>query len=232
MLVTPPFGASSNIALWRAYSKPPVELVVADLVFARKNNPMDIESIDKKCEDTDISIIRNEIELFFEDKAKLFVFKDQYFYLEGKNICMSGDNLITQKQMWRRAYRKRKAPDNAKNDDEFFAYIILPRIRNIYRSNVNNVRNSTYGYNDNPFLFFKVLRNIYICEFDETKASEPLDYVEKAIIQTKSFWVLFGLGAEGYAECERAFCVRGILELCADEKYRKFLCTDYGMKTM
>ena len=31
MLATPPFGASSNIALWRAYSKPPVELVVADL---------------------------------------------------------------------------------------------------------------------------------------------------------------------------------------------------------
>lgn len=34
MLVTPPFGASSNIALWRAYSKPPVELVVADLEIA------------------------------------------------------------------------------------------------------------------------------------------------------------------------------------------------------
>lgn len=34
MLVTPPFGASSNIALWRAYSKPPVELVVADLDHA------------------------------------------------------------------------------------------------------------------------------------------------------------------------------------------------------
>ena len=33
MLVTPPFGASSNIALWRAYSKPPVELVVADLDY-------------------------------------------------------------------------------------------------------------------------------------------------------------------------------------------------------
>lgn len=30
-LVTPPLGASSNIALWRAISKPPVELVVADL---------------------------------------------------------------------------------------------------------------------------------------------------------------------------------------------------------
>lgn len=68
---------------------------------------------------------------------------------------------------------------------------------------------------------------MYICEFDETKASEPLDYVEKAIIQTKSFWVLFGLGAEGYAECERAFCVRGILELCADEKYENFCVKGY-----
>ena len=75
--------------------------------------------IDKKCEDTDINIIKNEIELFFTDKAKLFLFKDNYLSLEGTIICMSGDNLITQKQMWRRAYRKRKAPDNAKNDDEF-----------------------------------------------------------------------------------------------------------------
>jgi hypothetical protein len=31
MLATPPFGASSNIALLRANSKPPVELVVANL---------------------------------------------------------------------------------------------------------------------------------------------------------------------------------------------------------
>lgn len=33
MLVTPPCGASSNIALWRAKIKPPVELVVGDLVL-------------------------------------------------------------------------------------------------------------------------------------------------------------------------------------------------------
>lgn len=32
MLATPPFGASSNKALLRANIKPPVELVVADLV--------------------------------------------------------------------------------------------------------------------------------------------------------------------------------------------------------
>ena len=31
MLATPPFGASSNIALWRANNKPPVELVVVNL---------------------------------------------------------------------------------------------------------------------------------------------------------------------------------------------------------
>ena len=54
---------------------------------------MDIESIDKKCEDTDIRTIKNEIELFFEDKAKLFILKDKYFFLEGENICMSGDIL-------------------------------------------------------------------------------------------------------------------------------------------
>ena len=39
MLVTPPFGASSNIALWRAYSKPPVELVVADLSVKEYEDP-------------------------------------------------------------------------------------------------------------------------------------------------------------------------------------------------
>ena len=41
MLVTPHCGASSNIALWRAYCKTPVELVVADLdalPMGRKEN--------------------------------------------------------------------------------------------------------------------------------------------------------------------------------------------------
>ena len=32
MLAIPPFGAGSNIALWRANIKPPVELVVDDLI--------------------------------------------------------------------------------------------------------------------------------------------------------------------------------------------------------
>ncbi len=31
MLEAPPFGARSNIVLWRAYNKPPVELIVDDL---------------------------------------------------------------------------------------------------------------------------------------------------------------------------------------------------------
>lgn len=45
MLVTPPFGASSNIALWRAYSKPPVELVVADLEkHLKKNSKKNLET--------------------------------------------------------------------------------------------------------------------------------------------------------------------------------------------
>ena len=42
MLVIPPFGASSNIALWRANIKPPVELVVDDLDWS---NNMSLISI-------------------------------------------------------------------------------------------------------------------------------------------------------------------------------------------
>lgn len=37
MLAIPPFWASSNIALWRANSKPPVELVVNDLGKANES---------------------------------------------------------------------------------------------------------------------------------------------------------------------------------------------------
>ena len=38
MLAIPPFGASSNIALWRANIKPPVELVVDDLDIGTLGN--------------------------------------------------------------------------------------------------------------------------------------------------------------------------------------------------
>ena len=38
MLAIPPCGASSNIALWRAKIKPPVELVVGDLEKCRKDS--------------------------------------------------------------------------------------------------------------------------------------------------------------------------------------------------
>ena len=36
MLATPPCEASSNIALWRAKIKPPVELVVGDWAIAKE----------------------------------------------------------------------------------------------------------------------------------------------------------------------------------------------------
>lgn len=184
---------------------------------------MNIEQIEEECRDTDINVIKNEIEIFFEDKACLFVFKDNNYYLGDTNICLSGDNLITKKQMWRRVHHQRKTPEGIENDKLFLSYIVLPRIKNDYSSNVNLVRNSTYGYNDNPFLLFNTLRKMYICEFNESISNEPLDTVEKSIIQTKEFWELFGRGIEGYMECERAFCVNGILELCEKDKYKKFL---------
>lgn len=184
---------------------------------------MNIGLVDKECGDTETEVIKDEIKIFFGDNAEKFTFKNKYFYLNDTNICLSGDNLITKKQMWRRSYHKRKAPDGVKNDDKFLAYIVLPRIQNNYRSNVNSTRNSTFGYNDNPFLFFYVLNKMYKCEFDESKTSESLDYVEKSIVLTKAFWELFGQGVEGYAECEKAFCVSGILKLCEEDKYKVFL---------
>ena len=186
--------------------------------------------IDKECKDTDPSVIQDEIKIFLGDKAEQFVFEDNYFYLKGTNICLSGDNLITKKQMWRRIYHKRKTIDEVNNDNVLSAYIVLPRIKNDYRSNVNNIRSSTWGYNDNPFVFFDVLRDMYICYFDEKKISKQLDWVEKAIIRTKVFWELFGQGEEGYKNCEVAFCVRGIRELCEEEKYKVFLCKNIPRK--
>ena len=185
---------------------------------------MENVNIDKKCRDTDVSVIKDEIEIFFSDIVEQFVFEDKYFYLKGTNICLSGDNLITRKQMYRRIYHQRKTPEGVDNDHVFSSYIVLPRIKNVYCSNVNIARSSTWGYNDNPFVFFNVLRDMYICCFDVKKISRQIDWVEKTIIKTKVFWKLFGHGEEGYKNCERAFCVKGIRELCEKEKYKVFLC--------
>lgn len=84
MLVTPPCGASSNIALWRAKIKPPVELVVGDLEEAKKvkyekvfNNKKYIRKIEGMGEGLvlfEISVVDKRIgqnyHLFYEDKRK------------------------------------------------------------------------------------------------------------------------------------------------------------------
>jgi hypothetical protein len=50
MLAIPPFGASSNIALLRADNKPPVELVVANLVCdAARYEIFDSTAFDCRC---------------------------------------------------------------------------------------------------------------------------------------------------------------------------------------
>ncbi len=50
MLATPPFWASSNIALMRANSKPPLEVVVADLENQRKVPRRAIKRTTEFCE--------------------------------------------------------------------------------------------------------------------------------------------------------------------------------------
>lgn len=56
MLVTPPFGACSTIALWRAMSKPPVKLVVAHLPYVT------VEAV----ETPDVELTEEEFQLLEE----------------------------------------------------------------------------------------------------------------------------------------------------------------------
>ena len=60
MLVTPPCGASSNIALWRAKIKPPVELVVGDLTAMKeerlKKEKQDMEERQEETIEQDIEV--------------------------------------------------------------------------------------------------------------------------------------------------------------------------------
>ena len=77
MLVTPPCGASSNIALWRAKIKPPVELVVGDLEKTWRKYFMDYIKEAKKLGFSNTAIM---------DTKKL-VFKPEYRKFCKENQC-------------------------------------------------------------------------------------------------------------------------------------------------
>ena len=77
MLVTPPCGASSNIALWRAKIKPPVELVVGDLEKTWRKYFMDYIKEAKKLGFSNTAIM---------DTKKL-VFKPEYRKFCEENQC-------------------------------------------------------------------------------------------------------------------------------------------------
>lgn len=137
---------------------------------------------------------------------------------EEKNCLtqMNGDNLVTRKKMDKVVNGKIKS--DCQNNNDIYSYILLPFDSN--KGSLNTKRASCIGYNDNLFVFFESLGDLYKKRFmcDETE-----DKVKNCICEYKSFWELFGEGEEGYNHYMDAFCLKDIQEIKKnnDEFYLK-----------
>lgn len=176
----------------------------------------------KKSSDNAKGIIYEEIKLYLSEQKEKMKYDKGYFHfnVDGEEIWISGDNLITYKQMYRRMHHKRKLPDDFENSQGLPAYIIMPFIKGNRNSNVNIKRAAVSGYNDNPLAFLITLRSMYESDFNINDSEN--DPVKKSIQVTKKFWLLFGQGKEGYYNYLLAFKLNCIKRYEDDEKYRKY----------
>ncbi len=181
-------------------------------------NVVDEETLKKNCSDTDRETILKELQIYIPSIIQdNLSFEMGYYRLINRKIWFSGDNLITRKQMYRRI-NKKKIPE-VENDHDFASYIILPFIKGNRYSGVNTLRASTGGYDDNPFVFFEVLKELFLCGF--SLDCDTCDAVKKAIILTKDYWDLFGKGEDGW-ECYRKTFGLICLEDLKEKDYEKY----------
>lgn len=124
-------------------------------------------------------------------------------------IQLNGDNLITRKKMDKVVNGKIKS--DCQNNKDIYSYILLPFDSN--KGSLNTKRASCVGYNDNLFVFFESLGELYKKGFvcDETE-----DKVKNCICGYKYFWELFGEGEAGYNHYIDAFCLKDIHGLKKD----------------
>ena len=146
-------------------------------------------------------------------QVKLCKFNDNE---KNCHIQLNGDNLVTRKKMDKVVNGKIKS--DCQNNKDIYSYILLPF--DSTKGSLNTKRASCVGYNDNLFVFFESLRELYKKGFvsDETE-----DKVKKCICEYKSFWELFGEGEVGYNHYIDAFCLKDIRGLINDygEFYEK-----------
>lgn len=174
--------------------------------------------------DQNKSVIMEESKLYFSDKEKynygidgnVILLKNLYC---EHNICLRGDNLITRKQMYNRVFEKNMSKKlEPQNNGDIYSFIIMPHIKYKARCQINSKRASCGEYNDNPFVFFSVLKNLYLSNFEKENA----DKVETFIIKTKPFWETFGKNIEGYNEYLNVFCLTCINDLMTNKQYKVF----------
>ena len=166
------------------------------------------------------STVAIERELFFKFDSEL---RDKLDIIEKtKQIRIGGDNLVTRKQMYRRMHSAKKSPDIICNDDKLSSFILLPLVIGDRNSSVNTKRNSVSGYNDNPFAFVTLLKELYMKEFEISQNS--YDKLEWAMYQTREYWKIFGSGVDGFEKYISTFCLTCIYELEKNDKYKKFFC--------
>lgn len=178
----------------------------------------------KNLSDQSRSVIMAESELYFADKEK-YSYELKYNVVllkslhEENKIVLRGDNLITRKQMYNRVFKRQISEEQKPgNNNDIYSFILMPHIKNSVRCQINSKRASCAEYNDNPFVFFAVLKNLYINNFE---IQNP-DKVELHIINSKPFWETFGLNLEGYKKYLEVFCLRCLDDLMAIDKYKVF----------
>ncbi|MBQ8946475.1 MAG: hypothetical protein IJ058_06610 [Lachnospiraceae bacterium] len=178
-------------------------------------------TLKKTCSDTDPNIILEELHMYLPDIIRDNLEQDKgYYKLKDRDIWFSGDNLITRKQMYRRIFKKKQIDTGIQNDKEFVSYIILPFIKGNRYSGVNSLRAAAGDYNDNPFVFFEVLKEMFLCDF--SLEGNTLDPVKKAIILTKNYWAIFGEGENGWNCYQKTFGLECLNDLKKIENNKKY----------
>lgn len=133
-------------------------------------------------------------------------------------ICMSGDNLVTYKQMLNRTWKN--IDTDTQNDRLFSSFFFIPYIVNDATGRLNSKRATISEYSDNPFCFFTAIKDMYYSSFSKEEGEK--DKVKKILYRTKKFWELFGTGEDGYRKYMKSFCLESIYVLERNEKFSKF----------
>lgn len=124
-------------------------------------------------------------------------------------IQLNGDNLVTRKKMDKELNGKRKS--DCLNNNDIYSYVLLPFDSN--KGSLNKKRASCAGYNDNLFVFFESLEELYKKGFMK---DDDEDKVKNCICEYKFFWDLFGEGEIGYKHYLDSFCLNDIHGLKKD----------------